>query len=150
MPISPINKDLTAGLAGQYAEELTPELDGLLTGDLPPFGIDTVETVLANQTLAARTVVGFDADGKIVPAVMGSVDPDDDVQAIGVLVYAINTTSTGTNADTTAHVWRSGCLNPDLLVWPASYDTAAKRAKAFEGAPSPTQIIIRPIATFSV
>jgi len=144
MPITPENGDLTAGIAGVYTETINRAPDALLTGDNPKV-FSTDETVLTTQDLAALTVVGFNADGKIVPALIGSVDPADDIPAIGVLVYATDTTG----GDRVASVYRSGCFNPDLLVWPASYDTDAKKAKAFEGAPSPTQIIIRKIQTFT-
>ncbi len=145
MPITPLNGDLTAGIAGKYTETINPSPDAFVTGDVPAV-FTTTETVLTSQNLAARTVVGFDAAGKLVPAVMGSVDPEDDVQAIGVLMITVNSTG----GDKQAEVYRGGCFNPDLLVWPASYDTAEKRRKAFNGAPSPTQIVIRRPTQYSV
>lgn len=144
MPITPQNGDLTAGLAGRYTETINPAVDALLTGDVPAL-FSTDETVLTTQDLAALTVVGFDANGKIVPAVRGSADPADDIQAVGILVYATDTTG----GDKVASVYRGGCFNPDLLVWPASFTTDAHKAAAFNGAPSPTQIVIRKIQTFT-
>lgn len=142
MPINPENGDLTAGIAGQYSEAINPETDALVTGDVPQV-FTTDETVLTGQTIAALTVVGFDGAGKIVPAVDGTVDP------IGVLVYATDTSATGTNADAVAAVYRGGVFNPDALNWDASYDTDAKIAAAFEGAPSPTQIVLKKIQTYT-
>jgi hypothetical protein len=142
MAITPQNGDLTAGIAGKYTEVINPGPEALLTGDQPAV-FSTDETVLTGQNLAALTVVGFDANGKIVPAVQA--DEVSPIQAIGVLVYATDTTA----GDAVASVYRAGCFNPDALVWDASFDTAAEKAKAFEGAPSPTQIIIREIQTFT-
>jgi len=142
MPITPQNGELEAGIAGQYSETLNPELDALVTGDYPQV-FATDEIVLTGQTLAALTVVGKDGAGKIVPAQHGTV------QAIGVLVYAADTSATGTNSDATSGVYRGGVFNPDMLVWDASYDDDAKKAAAFEGAPSPTQIVVRKIQTFT-
>lgn len=146
MPITPLNGHLTAGLAGQYSETINPPVDELFTGDTPAV-FDTVETVLTGQDLASLTVVGFDSNGKIVPAVEGGGTP---IQAVGILMYATDTSATGLNADAEAHIYRGGVFNPDLLVWDASYSTDALKAKAFEGAPSPTQIVIRKIATLAV
>lgn len=146
MTITPKNGDLTAGIAGQYAEDIARDHDPIITGDLPAFGVTTDETAASGNDLEARTVVGFDANGKIVPADISDADPANHIVAVGVLAYAVDASA----ADAPAHVWRTGCLNPEMLVWPASYDTDAKKAKAFEGAPSPTQIIIRKIATLAV
>jgi len=138
MPITPQNGDLTAGLAGKYSETINPAVDALLTGDYPQV-FSTDETVLTTQDLAALTVVGFDGSGKVVPA------NNTTVAAVGILVYATDTTG----GDAVASIYRGGCFNPDLLVWDAAYSTDALKAKAFEGAPSPTQIIIRKIQTFT-
>lgn len=147
MTITPQNGDPLAGVAGQYSEQITREGDPLVTGDVPMHGVSGEYTVLTGQELAAYTVVGFNADGKIVPAETGNADSADDVQAIGYLPYAVDTSATGTNADAVGHVIRSGCLNPDILVWDSSFDTDAKKAAAFEGAPSPTQVVLRKVQT---
>ena len=139
MPITPQNGDLNAGIAGQYTETINPAADALLTGDVPAL-FSTDETVLTTQDLEALTVVGFDGAGKVVPADNGAT-----VDAVGILVYATDTTG----GDAVASIYRAGCFNPDLLVWDAAYDTDAKKAKAFEGASSPTQIVIRKIQTFT-
>lgn len=137
--ITPRNDGLLAGIAARSDDTLNPDFESLLTGDIPAV-FSTEETVLTTQDLAAHTVVGFDGSGKIVPA------NNTTVPAIGVLAYAIDTTG----GDATAHVYRGGVFNPDMLVWDAAYDTDAKKAKAFEGAPSPTAIVIRKIQTLAV
>ncbi|AET42270.1 head decoration protein [Ruegeria phage DSS3-P1] len=138
MPITPQNGDLTAGLAGRYTETINPAVDSLLTGDVPAL-FSTDETVLTTQTLEALTVVGFDGAGKVVQA------NNTTVAAVGILVYATDTTG----GDAVASIYRGGCFNPDLLVWHSGYATDAHKAKAFEGAASPTQIVIRKIQTFT-
>ena len=86
--------------------------------------------------LAQFAVVGLDTAGEIVAAITGSVDPDDDIQAIGVLAHA------KVAGDLRAHVFYSGAFNMDALVWDDSFDTDAKKEAAFRGAPTPTTIII--------
>lgn len=138
MPINPLDGFPTAGVAGQYSETITPALESILAGDAP-LVFATVETVATTQDLAALTVVGFNGSGEIIPAVLGTTE------AVGVLVYPQDT-SGGAH---TAQVYRGGNFNPDRLVWDATYDTDAKKAKAFEGAPSPTQIVITKTETFT-
>lgn len=62
--------------------------------------------------------------------------------AIGFVKYAADNTA-GIDGAIKVEVTRWGCFNPDALVWDASFDTAAKKLYAFEGAPSPTSIILR-------
>lgn len=133
-------RDLTAGIAGQSADTITPDQVSFLAGDLPALWGKS-ELVLTNQTLAALTVVGKDVNGKIVPA-----QADGDPKAIGVLAYAVDSTG----GDVTAEVYRSGHFNPDELVWDASFTTDALKAAAFEGSPSPTQIVVTKTRTFAV
>lgn len=65
--------------------------------------------------------------------------------AYGVKATAITVTAITTPASPTggAPVYKGGCFNPDLLNWPAYYSTDAKKFAAFDGAPSPTNIIVR-------
>jgi len=135
--LTPVNGDLTAGIAGKSEDILNPRVPALVTGDFPQVA-STDENVAESQTLEALTVVGFDSNGRIVPAVLGGGSP---IAPIGVLAYA-TTTGVGVSG-VYAGVYRTGVFNPDLLVWDASFSTDAEKAKAFEGAPSPTQIIIR-------
>jgi hypothetical protein len=61
------------------------------------------------------------------------------VQAVGVLAHAAALGASGTGAGL---IWYSGNFNMDALVWHASFDTDAKKAAAFRGAPTPTSVII--------
>ena len=128
-----------AGIAMSATETIT-QTDPFVTGDNP--GIATTdELVAASQTIAARTPVGF-SSGALVPAVQGTT------QAIGIAVHDI---ATGAGQTTTrAGIYRQGVFNPDMINWPASYDTDEKKKQAFAGAPSPTSIIIRAPRTMSV
>jgi len=72
--------------------------------------------------------------------------PANSIAPVGVLPYAVD----ASGGDVGAEIWRSGNFKPSALVWPATYDTDAEKAKAFEGAPSPTQIVITETRTFAV
>lgn len=148
MAITPRNGDLTAGVAGQSSDIINPSADPLVTGDSPQLYTEPLP-VAADMTLAAREVVGFDANDNIIPAVLDEGTPANDVQAIGFVMYAIDTTGEADGA-VEVEVVRGGVFNPDLLVWEAGFDTDAKRRAAFRGAPSPTAIIIRKPTTMTV
>lgn len=97
----------------------------LLTGDTPPVVTQHEVTTVA---LAQYQVVGRNAGGTIVPAVLGTVE------AIGITVNAIDP-AVGT-VDSVA-VYRAGCFNPKALVWDATYDTDQKKKVAFEAKGNP-------------
>lgn len=134
MAITLPNNAQTAGIPAQWDDTISAAAGSLITGDSP--GILTQDLIVAaSQTIAALTPVGFDANDRLVPAEAGVI------QAIGITVVAVTTTASTTY--TGAPVYRGGCFNPDLINWPASYDTEAEKMNAFEGAPSPTNIIMR-------
>lgn len=126
--------DRAAGVAGQSDDTILPEEVSYITGDFPHVVSEDL-TVLDGEDLSALHVVGFDGNDKIVEADPGA---DPAIPAIGIMSYA----AAPSGADATAGVFRTGVFNPDLLVWPAWYDTDAKKAAAFRGAPSPTQIFL--------
>lgn len=68
-------------------------------------------------------------------------------KAAGVLMYPVTTGGSGDKL--VARVLRSACVNPDRLVWDASFDTDAKKYAAFEGSPSPTQFVLRKLAHYT-
>lgn len=86
------------------------------------------DAVIASADLPAYSVVGFDASNKLVKAITGSVDPDDDIKPIGITTATVKMGSTVK----TVAVYRTGCFNPEALVWPTSYDTDAKKKHAFD------------------
>ena len=91
--------------------------------------------VAINQTLVLGQVVGLNASGQIIPAVLGTTP------AIGVMTQGVTTGATLDGSG--VGVWRSGCFNRRALVFDASYGTSAQQFKAFEGASSPTRITLR-------
>lgn len=133
MALSPIKGDLTAGVAGKWSETINAQEDGLVTGDAPALSWMLLPAA-ATQTFVARQVVGFNGSGNLIPAVLGTTE------AIGFIMYA---PSAATTLGQLVSVVRQGVFNPDLLVFDATYDTAAKKRLAFEGAPTPTSIILR-------
>lgn len=133
MALSPIKGDLTAGVAGKWSETINAQEDGLVTGDAPALSWMLLPAAAA-QTFVARQVVGFNGSGNLIPAVLGTTE------AIGFIMYA---PSAATTLGQLVSVVRQGVFNPDLLVFDATYDTAAKKRLAFEGAPTPTSIILR-------
>jgi hypothetical protein len=120
-------------------EELdTYAMNFLLAGSHPPLAPAFSFDLPTGVTYAQFTVVGLNATNELVPALTGSVDPADDIQAIGVLAHAITVAAAGDKGQ----VWYSGCFHHDALVWDASFDTDAKKLVAFQGAPTPTTIIV--------
>lgn len=81
-------------------------------------------------------VIGFDGDGEIVPATW-NVDPELAIAPIGIATAAAT-------AGQRVLFWISGNYNSDLILFHTSFDTEAKRLKAFFGAPSPTRIVLGP------
>lgn len=132
-----------AGIPTQWTETFTDASDETLIAGHEPAILVTDQHVFApSQTIAALTPVGLDGNGRLVPAVSGTT------AAIGITVIDV-TSPAGTNY-VAAPIYRGGCFNIDRLTWPASYDTAAKRRAAFEGAPSPTRIVVKTIKTGQV
>lgn len=131
--LNPIKGDLTAGVATKSSDIINAQEDAFVTGDAPAQSWMMLPAAAA-QTFTARQVVGLNGSGKVVPAVLGTV------AAIGYIVYA---PSAATVLDQMVSVMRQGVFNPDLLTFDATYNTAEKKRLAFEGAPSPTSIILR-------
>lgn len=92
--------------------------------------------IAQNTTLAAFSVVGLDGSGNLAMAKTSSTA----VVPLGVLAAAI---VTGAGQTERMAIYRQGNFNPDALVWHADYDTDAKKAGAFRGSPTPTNIIVR-------
>lgn len=126
------------GVPKQESHDFGVTPHGLIIGELPAqFTVDMVTAY--SQTLKEYTVVGQNADGEIIPATA-------DAPAIGILLYPVTSAATGEKP--VSRVLRSAAINPfyPSLIWDASYDTPAKKMNAFEGAPSPTQFVTRPLS----
>ena len=89
-----------------------------------------------SMSLPAFSVVGIGAGGTLVLA-----------QTSGTPVIPIGVTTapvvTGAGQTDRIAIYRQANLNPDALTWHADYDTDVKRAAAFRGSPTPTNIVIR-------
>lgn len=115
-------------------------------------------SVVASGAAAAITLTAkaAGADGNAVTTVesgtgasfaaatlTGGTDAKDTAPAaIGFVMYAVDTTGMA-DGEYSGEVVRQGVFNPDALVFDSSYATAAQKRLAFEGAPSPTSIILR-------
>lgn len=142
MPITIPNQEGGVGIPSQWSDTINDPLGPLFLSSHPdPLTMDY--EVAASQTLAAFTVVGFDANKRLVPAVVGGTP----VVPIGVLAHAV-TSPAGTNY-VGAKVYRAGHFNIDRLVWPASFDTDVEKKMAFEGSPTPTQIRVGTPRTYT-
>ena len=90
--ITPKNGDLTAGVAGQSSDILEAPGELFFTGD-HPYAASFPYPLRADAVIAARTAVGFDAAGFIVPATYSAVA---NTAATGALTFS----GTGTADDT--------------------------------------------------
>ena len=111
----------------------------LLAGDTPPWADESYVVANGEADMELYTVVGFDANGGVVLPVTGSVDPNDDIKPVGF------TAAKFVDADGVkkVKVCRQAHVFIDALIWPASFGTDALRMAAFEGAPSPTNILTK-------
>lgn len=142
MPIeTPQNRAQLAGMPGQWNDDVSGHNPYLMAGDTPL--VVTVDLPLAlNQTLLAYTPVAWNEAGTgLVKAVEGE-------PAIGITLKDIVVPNSG--AMPGVGILVAGSLNKDALTWDASYDTDAKKFAAFNGAPAPTNIVVRQVYRGSV
>jgi hypothetical protein len=130
-----------AGVPRQWTDSINPVAEGLIVGETPAVVTEDM-TVAASQTITGVYVpVGFDGSGNLVPAVFGTT------QAIGILLRPITTPASPIQGQP---VLRQGCVNMDMIAWPASYDTEEKKLEAFRGAPTPSSIVVRKVRAGSI
>lgn len=139
------NRTYDAGVPAQWSDDFAVTPEGLITGETPPQFVQDFPTAFS-QTLTAGMVVGLNASGDVVPATWNAT-PANAIKAIGILMFGVTTGASGNKL--VARVLRSGCVNPALLTFDATFDTDAKRQAAFEGSPSPTQIVLRGLSHFT-
>lgn len=134
------DKDLAAsGTEGSYAP---PQL---FAGEAPI--TTTPGIVKSGQVLAKYTVLAKDVNNKLVPynpaaadvAVTGGATSQTakapETRAVGILATAIDTSGTGSNADTSVAYYSGGAYNAAMLVWPAGANTLQLRKAAFDRTP---------------
>ncbi|CAM3844411.1 head decoration protein [Agrobacterium radiobacter] len=130
-----------AGVPRQWTDSINPVAEGLIVGETPAVVTEDM-TIAASQTITGVYVpVGFDGSGNLVPAVSGTT------QAIGILLRPITTPASPIQGQP---VLRQGCVNMDMIAWPASYDTEEKKLEAFRGAPTPSSIVVRKVRAGSI
>lgn len=109
----------------------------LLTGHAPEFLTVPGYQADGSVAMAAFTVVGV-AGGFLVPATATGTA---DVAPIGILPAPILA-----NGQTQkVGLIRGGNFNVDALVFDASFTTDAEKLAAFEGAPTPTNIVLQKV-----
>jgi len=106
--------------------------DFLLAGNHPELAQPFSYPAAAGAVIAQFAVVGLDGSGDLAFATF-----DQTVQAIGVVAQGFSNAAAGS-----APVFYQGAFNIDALVWDATFDTDAKKLAAFQGAPTPTQIVL--------
>ena len=136
------DRTFNAGVPSQGSDSFAVLPEGMIVGEYPAQFVEDKPTAFS-QNLAAYTVVGLNAAGEVVRATWNAT-PANAIKPIGILMYPVVTGASGDKS--VARVLRSACVNPDRLVWDATFDTSAKRMTAFEGSPSPTQFVLRKLA----
>lgn len=123
----------TAGFPSQSSDTILGYIEGLIVGESPvPVTLDL--PLAQSQTIAAYTPVMY-SSGVLVPAVSGT-------PAIGITLFDVVVGAVGAGGQ--GHpILIAAAVNRDIVNWPASYDTNAKKFAAFNGAPTPTNIVVR-------
>ncbi len=108
--------------------------------DLPQeFGADyTMAPATKVEGIPLRSVVGFDSNNQIVLATLDTTTPADAIKPIGITAYEIKPNDSSDEV----HVIRGGHYNANALAWDETFTSMAQKIMAFEGASSPTQILI--------
>lgn len=142
MPIvAPQNRAQYAGMPSQWADDVTGSHQHLYAGNTPHVVTQDLPLAL-NQTVPAYTPMMWNVAGTgLIPATEGT-------PAIGITLYDIVVPATG--ALPGVPVVTQACLNKDALNWGASYTTDAQKFAAFQGADTPTNIVVRQVYRGSV
>lgn len=129
----------TYGDVGLPAFEPGIEFGGteeLFSGDSNPVTIEDFPVAANAPAIPAFSVVGVNGAGNLALATF-----DKTVQAIG---YTTHPTAVSASVQRMPIVRGRACLNPAALNWDPSFDTLEKKLAAFRGAPSPTNLLVRP------
>ena len=110
-------------LASNSSESYSPE-NFLMSGDFQTnTGILTSGENLAKYSLLGRVA----STGKFVECDNAASDGSE--SPVGIMVYAIDAST----ADKDCQFYVEGQFNPDLINWPASFNTQAEKDGAFDG-----------------
>jgi hypothetical protein len=126
--------------AGQASFEILDDYlaSFLVSGSQVPLKSYPFEMAVST-TLAQWEVVGLNSSGKLAKATFNA-DPEVAIKPIGIVTQAV---VSGASGVTSVPVFFQGVLNPAALVWHSTFDTDAKKMAAFNGSPTPTQILLR-------
>lgn len=142
--IAAINGGAGAGTLYGSATAIHPDVAARSNGS-GIVGLVAKTAGLAGNAIASTETMTNGAFGAATLA--GGLDQAG-VRSIGITIFDVVTPSSGSKIG--APIYRGGCFNPALINWPASFDTDAKKFAAFNGAPSPTDIVIRAVKTGTV
>ncbi len=123
-----------AGMAGFESNDGFAQVE--LFNSAIPHPVTEDFPVGESTSLPAFSVVGLSADGSLVLAQTSGAA----VTPIGVTTAPV---ATGAGQTDRIAIYRAGNFNPAALTWHADFNTDAKKAAAFRGAPTPTNIVIR-------
>lgn len=144
---TPPNEPWKAGFPSQSSDTVNAVAQGLIVGETPAVVMEDM-TIAASQTIAAMyTPLGFDGSGNLVPAVWDATYASAGVRPVAILMRPITTPASPVQG---IEALRQGCVNMDLIAWPASFDTDEKKLEAFRGAPTPTSIVVRKVRAGSI
>lgn len=111
------------GLASNSSEAYSPD-NFLLSGEVQT----NTETLTSGENLAEYSVLArVTATGKLVEADAAGADGSEN--PVGILIYAVD----ASGGDTDCQIYVAGQFNDTLVNWPASFDTDAEKAGAFDG-----------------
>lgn len=122
------NGELNLGVPSQSSDTIGASLAPLILSSHPEQMSQSFE-VAASQTLTQGTVVGLDANGRLVKAVYNAT-PASRINIVGVLADDI-TTDSSTNYKG-ATVYLQGHFNEARLTWDASFVSAATKKVMLE------------------
>lgn len=120
---NPPAMDSGLGVPAQSSDVIGARPQPLFMSDDPDI-VSQSFAVAASQTLAAHTVVGLDANGRLVAATWNAT-PASRIDVQGVLAEAITTDASTNYRGVLAYV--SGHFNWNRLVWDASFTTQAQK-----------------------
>lgn len=137
---APQNRAQFAGTPSQWSESVTGTHEHLYADYTPLVSIVDLPLAL-DQTIPAYTPVMRNVAGALVAATQGT-------PAIGITLRDHVVPATGELPGTGIVI--QACLNIDAIAWPASYTTDAQKFAAFQGADTPSNIVLKRVYRGSV
>lgn len=142
--IAAINGGAGAGTLYGSATAIHPDVGARSNGSGIVGLVAKVSGLAGNSVATTETMT----NGAFGAATLAGGNDQVGARPIGITIAAVSTPVSGTKIG--APIYQCGCFNPNLINWPASFDTDAKKYAAFQGAPAPTAIVIRAPKTGTV